>query len=77
MQKRVLLWYRLEAYLMKKVCIEPGCIGCGLCQALVPAVFEVKNSKSEVKADADLKAFAEKIKASAQLCPVQVIVYEE
>ena len=62
---------------MKKVHIEPGCIGCGLCQALTLAVFEIKNSKSEVKADADFAASAEKIKVAAQLCPVQVIIYEE
>ena len=27
----------------KKPSIQPGCIGCGLCEAIVPEVFQVCN----------------------------------
>lgn len=61
---------------MKKVTIQPGCISCGSCEYICPAVFKVVE-KSSVKVDADLQAHAELIKKAAQKCPVQVIEYEE
>jgi ferredoxin len=61
---------------MKKVRINPGCIGCGLCASLAPTVFTV-NNVSHVNEDADLVVNAERIKEAAKCCPVQVIVVEE
>lgn len=61
---------------MKKVRIEPGCIGCGLCESLAPAVFKV-NNVSKVIEDADIPANAERICQAAKQCPVGVIVIEE
>lgn len=61
---------------MKKVSIKPGCIGCGLCQYLAPAVFTV-NNVSRVNEDADLNANAERIEKAVKQCPVGVIVVEE
>lgn len=52
------------------------CIGCGLCAALAPDVFELKDDgKADVKADANLSS--PEIKNAAQSCPVQAIAVEE
>jgi ferredoxin len=61
---------------MKKVIIEPGCISCGSCEYICPAVFKVTD-KSNVIPDACLEDLAPLIKVAAQKCPVQVIKYEE
>lgn len=61
---------------MKKVYIKPGCIGCGLCQDLVPEVFRVHN-KSEVKDDAAFALHEAKIKEAACRCPMGVIICED
>lgn len=61
---------------MKKVIIEPGCIGCRLCAELVPEVFKV-NDISRIDKDVNLNAYAERIRQAAKACPVQVITYEE
>jgi ferredoxin len=61
---------------MKKVWIEPGCITCGACEFMCPAVFEVTDI-SHVKPDADLSGNSESIKAAANACPVNVIKYQE
>ena len=61
---------------MKKVWITPGCISCGSCQFICPAVFEVKTT-SQVLPEADLNEHAQDIKKAAIACPVQVIKFEE
>lgn len=61
---------------MKKVYIVPGCISCGTCEQICPDVFEVKGI-AEVKPNADLENNAELIKEAADICPVNVIKYEE
>jgi ferredoxin len=61
---------------MKKVTIQPGCITCGSCEYLCPAVFAVTD-RSRVKEDANLNENAAGIKIAAEKCPVQVIQYEE
>lgn len=61
---------------MKKVTIQPGCISCGSCEYICPAVFTVLE-KSSVKSDADIQEHAELIKKAALKCPVQVIEYED
>ena len=60
----------------KKLFIKPGCIGCGLCQAVAPEVFNVKNV-SEIKKDIDYPKYEKEIKEAVALCPVSVIVYED
>lgn len=57
---------------MKKIIIQPGCIGCGLCAYLVPEVFEVQN-QSRVRQGVDYALYAERIEAAARQCPVGVI----
>jgi ferredoxin len=61
---------------MKKVIIEPGCIGCRLCEELVPGVFKV-NDISRVNKDVNLNAYTESIRQAVKACPVQVITCEE
>jgi len=60
----------------KKVTINPGCIGCGLCESIAPDVFIVKNI-STVKDAYDYDRNADKIKKAAQLCPVGAITVQE
>lgn len=61
---------------IKTVTITPGCTTCGLCEFIAPDVFEVTDI-SHVNASADVAAHTASIKKAAQLCPVQVIEYEE
>ena len=61
---------------MKKVWIKPGCISCGSCEFLCPAVFKVEVT-SQVNATADLEMHANDIKLAAEKCPVQVICVSE
>lgn len=61
---------------MKKVTINPGCISCGSCEFICPAVFIVKD-KSYINNDVDFQVWTEKIKEAAIKCPVKVIDYEE
>lgn len=60
----------------KKVAIEPGCTTCGLCEFLVPDVFEVTDI-SHVKKDADIVYNDEAIQEAVARCPVQVITYQD
>jgi ferredoxin len=61
---------------MKKVIIHPGCIACGTCQFICPAVFSVTN-RSSVTQDANLEAEWENVKKAEQSCPVSVIQCKE
>jgi len=69
-------FYKGKRMKKKKLFIEPGCIGCGLCAALAPEIFEVHNV-SKVKENADIDAHEEEIKKAVRSCPVQVIKFEE
>jgi len=66
---------------MKKLTISPGCISCGTCQAICPAVFEVKNSTpAQVKFGVDdktLKANESLVREAAEICPVSAIKIED
>jgi ferredoxin len=62
--------------IMNKVTILPGCITCGLCESIAPAVFEVTDI-AHVKPDAPLKTCASAIRQAVAECPVQVIHVEE
>jgi len=56
---------------------QEKCIGCGYCVSVAPEVFRLnEENKSEVIAEADLSQFEDKIKESAQGCPVQAIIAE-
>lgn len=62
----------IKRYAMKKVTILPGCITCGLCESIEPAVFEVTDI-ARVKKDAPIKSCFATIQKAAAECPVQVI----
>ncbi|MBI5331965.1 MAG: ferredoxin [Candidatus Aenigmarchaeota archaeon] len=57
-----------------KITVDNTCIGCGLCVGICPAVFEMKNGKSVVKAAATDKDFKKsECKEAAEACPVNAI----
>ena len=61
---------------MAKVRVDKEkCIGCGACVAMLPEVFEMREGKSHVKNENG--ASIEKIKETAQLCPVGAIIIED
>jgi len=60
---------------MKKVKVFPGCIGCGMCQALAPQVFKV-TEVSHIKEGVDYKKYKHEIDQAIDSCPVHVIEYE-
>ena len=61
---------------MKKVWIEPGCITCGACEVACSKIFKVEATSTVIK-DAPLDEHTEEIKEAAEICPVNVIKYEE
>lgn len=61
---------------MKKVTVMPGCVSCGTCQALCPAVFVVKGT-AQVRPDVDINAYEVLIKEAAEICPVGAIRCED
>ena len=69
----IFLW---EGFMKKKIKIMPGCIGCGLCQALAPHIFTVTDI-SRVREDVDYETHSCAIQEAAASCPVGVIVYED
>lgn len=60
----------------KKVKILPGCIGCGLCEALAPQIFKV-NNVSRVQQEADFGRYEDEIEEAVRSCPISVIIYKE
>ncbi len=61
---------------IKKVIIEPGCIGCGLCESIAPEVFQVRDI-SRVKEGVQFEQYRDKIERAAKMCPVGIITYEK
>lgn len=61
---------------IKKVYIEPGCISCGTCESVCPAVFRVTDV-AHVLENAPINEHASEIREAAEICPVSVIKYEE
>lgn len=63
---------------IKKVWIEPGCIGAKHCNKIIPDVFGLDDSGDAfIKEGAEFSKNAKKIKKAARICPVRVIKYEE
>lgn len=62
--------------LIKKVYIEPGCISCGTCESVCPAVFKVTDIAHVVEG-APISNYEAEIREASEICPVSVIKYEE
>ena len=60
-----------------KVWIEPGCIRCNISEDTCPEVFHVLTSGSTVRPGVDPALHEAGIRRAADLCPVQVIRFEE
>ena len=62
-----------------RVWIEDGCISCGQSEANCPEVFKVKDKGAMVTVieGVDYSLLEAKIKEAAEMCPVEVIKYEE
>jgi ferredoxin len=60
---------------MKAIVDEGTCIGCGLCEQICPAVFEMEGSMAKVDSvPADQE---ENCRQAADSCPVNAISIEE
>lgn len=62
---------------MKVSVDENLCTGCGLCVDICPEVFEMPESISIVKTTEITADVGEKVKESAESCPVEAITIEE
>ena len=64
---------------MVKVKVDKDkCIGCGVCMALAPEVFEIgEDGKSKVKIEDIPGELLEKVKEAAENCPTNSIEIEE
>ncbi|MBN2058360.1 MAG: ferredoxin [Candidatus Saganbacteria bacterium] len=56
-----------------KVTIDDNCTVCGLCETTAPDVFEMGDSKAQVKAGADLNANEDAVREAADSCPTSSI----
>ncbi len=62
---------------ISKVWIEPGCIRCNISEDTCPEVFHVLTDGATVRAGVDPGPHDAKVRRAADLCPVQVIKFEE
>lgn len=60
----------------KKVRIVPGCISCGTCEAICPAVFKVEGT-ARVHNHAAVASHETEVEEAADMCPVSVIEVRE
>jgi len=60
---------------IRRVWIEPGCIGCKLSETICPEVFRV-DEEARVIGGVDFAQYELQIMEAAEACPVEVIRYE-
>ncbi|ORC37860.1 ferredoxin [Marispirochaeta aestuarii] len=53
------------------------CVGCGLCEELLPEVFIMQNQKSRVKQEGLKKADKYEVLTIAEDCPAEAIIVSE
>lgn len=70
---------RKDVKVVRSVVVEPGCIVCGICESLAPAVFEVLDDGAVVRpvSPGALRSESEAIWDAESDCPVSVIVASE
>jgi ferredoxin len=56
---------------------EEYCIGCGLCNKMMPEFYEMKNDKAKVIASPKNKAASKAILETVEKCPTKAIVFKE
>lgn len=62
---------------MKAIVDEETCIGCGLCEQVCPAVFQMEGNLAKVKADPVPADQQDNCREAADSCPVDAISIEE
>lgn len=62
---------------MKAIVDENTCTGCGLCEQICPAVFELIDDVAKVKADPVPADQHDNCREAAESCPVEAITLEE
>lgn len=60
-----------------QVKVEQGCIGCGLCVSICPAVFKMGENETAVVACQPAGANVDDAENAASQCPVGVIKTED
>ena len=53
------------------------CVGCGLCEELLPEVFIMQNQKARVKKQIIAKERREEVQSVAEDCPAEAIQVSE
>lgn len=61
---------------MKFTVDQEACVGCGVCEAECPEVFEMVDDKAQVKLDPVPEEFQAAALSSEDACPVQAITHE-
>lgn len=56
-----------------KVLVNDECTACGICEDICPEVFELGDEKAEVKVDPIPAELEDKVRESAEECPVEAI----
>lgn len=62
---------------MKAIVDENLCIGCGICEAICPDVFELEDGIAKVKVTPVSEANAGDCREAAESCPVEAISIED
>jgi ferredoxin len=60
---------------VEKVWIVEGCIACGLCEEICPAVFHLDDTANVVPG-VNYSDYESEIKEAAESCPVEVIKFQ-
>ena len=63
---------------MKAIVDKDTCIGCGLCPAICPEIYEMEDDGKAIASDNEIpEAFKSSAQEAAEQCPVDAIAIEE
>jgi len=64
----------IEGGIEMNVIIDEACTGCGICEDECPEVFQLDDEMASVKVDPIPENLEEKVKETAESCPVDAIL---